>query len=49
MLLLPRKNLGYLYAIHHGATVIYDTDDDNLLINGNIGYDDLMGPDVKVR
>ncbi len=25
-----RKNIGYLYAIKHGADVIYDTDDDNL-------------------
>ena len=25
-----RKNIGYLYAIQHGADVIYDTDDDNL-------------------
>ena len=24
-----RKNIGYLYAIEHGATLIYDTDDDN--------------------
>ena len=26
-----RKNLGYLYAIAHGAQVIFDFDDDNLL------------------
>lgn len=26
-----RKNVGFLYAIHHGAKLIYDTDDDNLL------------------
>lgn len=26
-----RKNIGYLYAIHHGAEVIWDTDDDNQL------------------
>ena len=26
-----RKNIGYLWAIAHGAKVIYDTDDDNLL------------------
>lgn len=26
-----RKNIGYLYAIEHGATIIYDTDDDNIL------------------
>lgn len=25
-----RKNIGYLYAIEHGAELIYDTDDDNL-------------------
>lgn len=24
-----RKNMGYLYAIEHGAQIIYDTDDDN--------------------
>lgn len=24
-----RKVIGYLYAIEHGAQVIYDTDDDN--------------------
>lgn len=27
-----RKNLGYLFAVHHGARVIYDTDDDNELL-----------------
>jgi hypothetical protein len=26
-----RKNVGYLYAILHGATIIYETDDDNAL------------------
>ncbi|KAL3902194.1 MAG: hypothetical protein SGPRY_012181, partial [Prymnesium sp.] len=26
-----RKNLGFLYAIHHGAQTVYDTDDDNEL------------------
>ncbi|MCB9103901.1 MAG: DUF288 domain-containing protein [Anaerolineales bacterium] len=25
-----RKNIGYLYAIQHGADIIYDTDDDNI-------------------
>lgn len=29
-----RKNIGYLYAIAHGAKIIYETDDDNLLIDG---------------
>jgi hypothetical protein len=28
-----RKNIGYLYAIKNGATVIYETDDDNLPTN----------------
>jgi hypothetical protein len=28
-----RKNIGYLYAIAHGAKVIYDFDDDNALIS----------------
>lgn len=26
-----RKNIGYLFAIEHGANIIYDTDDDNIL------------------
>ena len=26
-----RKNIGYIFAMHHGASVIYDTDDDNML------------------
>lgn len=26
-----RKNIGYMFAIHHGARVIWDTDDDNKL------------------
>ena len=29
-----RKIVGYLYAIEHGATFIYETDDDNLLYEG---------------
>jgi hypothetical protein len=28
---IGRKNIGYLYAIQHGATIIYDLDDTNLL------------------
>jgi hypothetical protein len=24
-----RKNIGYVFAVHHGARVVYDTDDDN--------------------
>ena len=32
-----RKNVGFLYAMHHGAEVIYDTDDDNILKVGSEG------------
>lgn len=35
-----RKNIGYLYAISHGARIIYETDDDNELINGMIALSD---------
>lgn len=28
-----RKNIGYLHAIQKGALMIYDTDDDNILLN----------------
>jgi hypothetical protein len=28
-----RKNIGYLYAIAHGAQIIYETDDDNYIID----------------
>ena len=27
-----RKNIGYIYAIHHGAQIIWDFDDDNILL-----------------
>lgn len=27
-----RKNIGYLYAILYGATVVWDFDDDNMLL-----------------
>ena len=33
-----RKNIGYLYAIEHGAKVIYDTDDDNAPYGGVIEF-----------
>lgn len=35
-----RKNIGYLYAISHGAKVIYETDDDNELIDGILTLSD---------
>ncbi len=31
-----RKNIGYLYAIEHGAKIIYETDDDNFLLGQEI-------------
>lgn len=34
-----RKNIGYLYAIQHGAKIIYETDDDNCPSNGKIEFD----------
>lgn len=33
-----RKNIGYLYAIHHGAKQIYDTDDDNHPVSGQLTF-----------
>lgn len=35
-----RKNIGYLYAIQHGAKQIYDTDDDNHPISGKLSFFD---------
>lgn len=32
-----RKNIGYLYAIHQGAKLIYDFDDDNILLSDKNG------------
>lgn len=40
-----RKNIGYLYAIQNGAKVIYETDDDNELINAidfTFYYEDIV-------
>lgn len=33
-----RKNIGYLYAIQHGAKIIYETDDDNSPTSGQITF-----------
>ncbi|XP_044178096.1 probable glycosyltransferase STELLO1 [Acropora millepora] len=33
-----RKNMGYLYAIQHGAKIIYETDDDNSPTSGEITF-----------
>ena len=37
-----RKNIGYLYAIQHGAKIIYETDDDNSPSNGKIEFDQTL-------
>lgn len=45
-----RKNIGYLYAIEHGAKIIYETDDDNSPTNGNIEFDqDLQNEDLVYK
>jgi hypothetical protein len=31
-----RKNIGYIFAVQHGARVIYETDDDNMLIRSDL-------------
>lgn len=33
-----RKNIGYLYAIEHGARIIYETDDDNVILGDTINF-----------
>ncbi|CAE7333569.1 STL1 [Symbiodinium pilosum] len=46
-----RKNVGFLYAIAHGAKIIYDTDDDNRLKEARIpilGLDEADGPEINV-
>lgn len=45
-----RKNIGYLYAISRGAKIIYETDDDNELMDGILTLsdeDELVEVDVK--
>eukprot|EP00518_Triparma_eleuthera_P001291 CAMPEP_0182458630 /NCGR_PEP_ID=MMETSP1319-20130603/3930_1 /TAXON_ID=172717 /ORGANISM="Bolidomonas pacifica, Strain RCC208" /LENGTH=483 /DNA_ID=CAMNT_0024657355 /DNA_START=182 /DNA_END=1633 /DNA_ORIENTATION=- len=42
-----RKNIGFLYAMHHGAEVIYDTDDDNILKTDGKGGKPLI-PDFNL-
>ena len=34
----PRKNIAYLYAIQHGAKIVYETDDDNSPTSGKITF-----------
>ena len=40
-----RKNLGYLYAMQHGAEMIIDTDDDNIPYTsfGNAIHENIRG------
>lgn len=38
-----RKNVGYLYAVLHGATIIYETDDDNALTVPDVPLVDTAG------
>ena len=40
-----RKNIGYIFAVRHGAKVIYETDDDNDLIAKSI--DEAFQVDLK--
>lgn len=42
-----RKNMGYLYAIQHGAKYIYDTDDDNHPYGGKLVFDEMADPDTS--
>jgi hypothetical protein len=45
-----RKNIGYLYAIAHGAKIIYETDDDNELIDDIVtllDHDEFVEVDAK--
>jgi len=42
-----RKNLGYLYAIYHGAKTIYDFDDDNELISSIPNFNNIFWEKVE--
>lgn len=44
-----RKNVGYTYAIHHGASIIYDTDDDNVLATDSIPLDQILGSAIRQK
>lgn len=43
-----RKNIGYLYAIEHGAKIIYETDDDNSPTTGKIEFDQTLSKEYLV-
>ena len=43
-----RKNIGYLYAIKHGAKVIYETDDDTFIYNNDLNFEEnLQATELK--
>ena len=44
-----RKNMGYMFAIKHGAKVIYDTDDDNELIVDSLSGGFILDLKAKVN
>ena len=41
-----RKNIGYLYAIAHGAKIVYDFDDDNALLSTKHAFS-ILNPSHK--
>ena len=43
-----RKNIGYLYAIQHGAEVIFDFDDDNKLNSDKLNIQDILHRNLNV-
>ena len=48
-----RKNIGYLYAIHHGARIVYDFDLENLVLTyiprmGDERFVDVIYPTGRV-
>lgn len=44
-----RKNIGFLYAIQHGAKFIYDADDDNDLVGGEIPLRSMLNRDFRLK
>ena len=44
-----RKNVGFLYAIAHGAKLIYDTDDDNVPLKSMDKFDQDAEEVLKIR
>ena len=44
-----RKNIGYLYAILHGATMIWDFDDDNMLLSKHHMFDNIAARSLSTN